>query len=183
MSGITNGSQHIVVSSWDEPDEPNGMIVTYHVEYYRDPSGSKTTRCVKRSDFIAQGKSYSLPHDLQAGKYFLRVKARSLASDGNWSEPLVFEVPDLGMYLMLLVMINDNPHCYRFYSITGSLGIWTIVWIALAAGLFVMAFAASSTWFIFRKFHDDPPPNLHYVSMNPEYMPGECLYQFDPIDI
>lgn len=73
------------------------MVVTYHVEYFRDPSGSKTTRCVKRTDYISQGKSYILPYDLQPGRYLLRVKARSLASDGNWTALHPFEVPDLGM--------------------------------------------------------------------------------------
>lgn len=96
VSGSTNGSQYVIVASWDEPKDPNGMIVTYHVEYFREPSGSKSAKCLKRSEFINQKNEFVLPYDLQPGKYSLRVKARSLASDGDWSPFSTFEVPDQG---------------------------------------------------------------------------------------
>lgn len=108
----TNGSEPVIIATWDEPKDPNGMIVTYHVEYFRASSpGSKSSRCIKRSEFVANGNSFILPHDLQSGKYSLRVKARSLASDGNWTNYRIFDVEDHGKFFRSIC----DPHLCNPY--------------------------------------------------------------------
>jgi len=111
-----NGTQSssIVNLKWDEPLNPNGFIVSYHIEYRQVSSESveynffsinsnftyielfqfqtfSTPVCITRDQYLKFKSGYPLLN-LSPGNYSLRLRAHSLASWSNWTKPLYFVV-------------------------------------------------------------------------------------------
>ncbi|KAL2712200.1 insulin-like receptor isoform X1 [Vespula squamosa] len=100
-----NNSLTTVTLYWAEPPQPNGLIVTYQIEYKRvDIQNIKATVvCITRRDFTKAGNSYVLK-DLPAGNYSIKVRATSLAGNGNYTEAQYFfikEYSSLGLFWIL----------------------------------------------------------------------------------
>ncbi|KAJ4434420.1 hypothetical protein ANN_22982 [Periplaneta americana] len=85
---VLNESLGTVKLRWEEPPSPNGIIVTYQIEY---KSYSPMVECITRSQFLNNGSSYRL-QKLQPGNYSLRVRAMSLAGYGDYTEPRYFYI-------------------------------------------------------------------------------------------
>ncbi|KDR13786.1 hypothetical protein L798_12081, partial [Zootermopsis nevadensis] len=90
---VLNESLGTVKLRWEEPPSPNGIIVTYQIEYksVENPNYSPMVECITRSQFLNNGSSYKL-HKLQPGNYSLRVRAMSLAGYGDYTEPRYFYI-------------------------------------------------------------------------------------------
>ncbi|XP_053999330.1 insulin-like receptor [Hylaeus anthracinus] len=90
-----NSLTTMVTLQWEEPPQPNGLIVTYHIEYKRvDIQNYKpTVICITRRDFTQAGKSYILK-GLQAGNYSVKVRATSLAGNGAFTEVKYFYIEE-----------------------------------------------------------------------------------------
>ncbi|KAJ7398117.1 insulin receptor [Pitangus sulphuratus] len=68
---------------WQEPKEPNGLIVLYEVNYGR----------LGETEHFATEHGCKL-RGLQPGNYSVRIRATSLAGNGSWTEPTYFYVAD-----------------------------------------------------------------------------------------
>lgn len=78
---------------WLEPVDPNGVIVTYHVEYGRvDKENQKMIDdCITRKEHQKAKYEYKI-HRLPPGNYSIRVKAQSLAGDGSYTDRTYFYI-------------------------------------------------------------------------------------------
>lgn len=142
-----NNSLTTVTLYWAEPPQPNGLIVTYQIEYKRvDIQNIKATVvCITRRDFTKAGNSYVLK-DLPAGNYSIKVRATSLAGNGNYTEAQYFFIKE--------------------YS---SLGLfWILFWSILCSLFAVMIFVAF--YVCKRKFMRNVPSRRLIATVNPEYV-------------
>lgn len=82
---------------WDEPKDPNGAIVSFTVEYIRNEVANfkPVQKCVTRLQHASNNHRFSL-HRLHPGRYSLRVRATSLAGDGNYTDYRYFSLPVRG---------------------------------------------------------------------------------------
>lgn len=78
---------------WLEPSNPNGVVVTYHIEYRRtDIQNIKPiVVCVTKLQF-EKAKNWIVLNDMAPGKYALRIKATSLAGESNYTNFVNFSV-------------------------------------------------------------------------------------------
>ena len=82
--------------SWNEPENPNGLIVSFTIHYHRvDIEHAKSQDiCVTPNLYRDQGKSYTFT-DLVNGNYSFSVVANSLAgSNICWSKPVYLYIGD-----------------------------------------------------------------------------------------
>uniref|UniRef100_A0A8C3PQD9 Tyrosine-protein kinase receptor n=1 Tax=Calidris pygmaea TaxID=425635 RepID=A0A8C3PQD9_9CHAR len=86
---------------WQEPKEPNGLIVLYEVNYGRLGETEEAHYCVSRKHF-ANEQGCKL-RGLQPGNYSVRIRATSLAGNGSWTEPTYFYVADYCEFMNLCV--------------------------------------------------------------------------------
>lgn len=131
---------------WDEPQKPNGLIVTYQIEYKnRDIQNIKpTTICLTRKDFI-RNKFYTLK-DLPAGNYTIKARAVSLAGYGNYTHEKI-------------VYINEYNTYGKF---------WIIFWIIFI--IIVMSLSGCSVYVCKRKYMRSVPSMRLIATVNPEYV-------------
>ena len=137
---------------WKEPQDPNGLILAYQINYKRDGRDTYITHCIKRTEYLNNGTVLTLKK-LDPGKYTLQVRAKSLASVGNWSESVTFEVPDLE-----------------------AMELWILIAAGLVGGVFIVFAASIVSYGVFQKFSKDRFNRWNYISMNPDYHPA---YQAD----
>eukprot|EP00079_Xenopus_tropicalis_P012260 XP_002939040.2 PREDICTED: insulin receptor-related protein isoform X2 [Xenopus tropicalis] len=148
-------AKNAILMKWEEPKNPNGLILKYEIKYKRDhEEGPPTVVCVSRQQFQRyKGVHLTL---LQPGNYSARIRATSLAGNGSWTEPMVFfilgpEEPSENLYLLLKVL----P-------------------IIL---LVVIAFLAVFIFFYNKKGNNNGYPNgTLYASVNPEYFSASDMY-------
>jgi len=78
---------------WLEPLNPNGVVVTYHIEYRRTDilNIKPVIVCVTKLQF-EKAKNWFVLNDLAPGKYALRIKATSLAGESNYTNFVNFAV-------------------------------------------------------------------------------------------
>lgn len=83
----------VVMVSWDSPSDPNGIIVAHTIEYTNliIKDAIKSTECITHINYQQNHGTHYL-RNLSPGKYSVRVRAMSLAGDGNFSEPINFTV-------------------------------------------------------------------------------------------
>lgn len=147
----TNG---IVYIKWSAPVAPNGDILSYSVKLQRSGREQADIKCVNETEFLKNGFGWK-SGDLLPGEYTVRVRANSLAGNGNWSVEQKFTVTDLSAMS------------------------WTKIFLIT---FFVLASFIASTglisFYVFKKARQNLPNHLEYVSMNPEYMPGMLLKRF-----
>ncbi|RZF46497.1 hypothetical protein LSTR_LSTR009279 [Laodelphax striatellus] len=83
---------------WGKPVNPNGVIVSYSFEYRSIDRSSSVhqTICVSISDYnINNKKGYNLKlENLPKGKYAYRIRALSMASEGEYTESTYFEIEE-----------------------------------------------------------------------------------------
>ncbi|PNF35477.1 Insulin-like receptor [Cryptotermes secundus] len=93
MVEVLNETLGTVRLRWEEPPSPNGIIVTYQIEYksIENPNYSPMVECITRSQFLNNGSSYKL-QKLPPGNYSLRVRAMSLAGYGEYTELRYFYI-------------------------------------------------------------------------------------------
>lgn len=142
-----NNSLTMVTLQWDEPPQPNGLIITYQIEYKRvDIQNYKpTVVCITRRDFTKAGNSYVLK-ELPAGNYSVKVRATSLAGNGAYTHVKYF-------------YIEERNTMNTF---------WIVFWLlfcAVLAALSLVAFYACK-----RKFLRNVPNVTLIATVNPEYV-------------
>ena len=78
---------------WLEPSDPNGVVVTYHIEYRRTDilNIKPIVVCVTKLQF-EKAKNWFVLDDVAPGKYALRIKATSLAGESNYTNFVNFAV-------------------------------------------------------------------------------------------
>ncbi|KAI4497351.1 hypothetical protein M0802_007598 [Mischocyttarus mexicanus] len=170
----TNNSFTDIKLTWAEPTEPNGLIVTYQIEYKRvdiknvmifyfrialtsnqNMQSCKfdyftylqikaTVVCITRRDFNASGNTYYLK-DLPPGNYSIKVRATSLAGNGNYTQPLYFFIKESSIGL----------HWILFWSI------FCILLLVLLPPVF---------YFCKRKYMRNVPSIRLIATVNPEYV-------------
>ncbi|XP_063803191.1 insulin receptor-related protein isoform X2 [Pseudophryne corroboree] len=147
--------QNTILMKWEEPQNPNGLILKYEIKYKRDQEeGPSTVVCVSRQRFHRyKGVHLTL---VQPGNYSARIRATSLAGNGSWTEPIMFfvlgpkEQPE-NLYLLLKVM--------------------PILLLLVIACLAVIVF------FYNKKGKNNGYPNgTMYTSVNPEYFSASEMY-------
>uniref|UniRef100_F6S8L3 Tyrosine-protein kinase receptor n=1 Tax=Macaca mulatta TaxID=9544 RepID=F6S8L3_MACMU len=142
---------NIVHLMWQEPKEPNGLIVLYEVSYRRY-GDEELHLCVSRKHFALE-RGCRL-RGLSPGNYSVRVRATSLAGNGSWTEPTYFYVTD---YL-------DVPS--------------NIAKIIIGPLIFVFLFSIviGSIYLFLRKRQPDGPLGPLYASSNPEYLSASDVF-------
>ncbi|XP_067209270.1 insulin-like receptor isoform X2 [Linepithema humile] len=122
ISGENNNSLTAVTLYWDEPPQPNGLIVAYQIEYKRvDIKNIKSMIiCVTRREFTKRDNSYILK-DLSAGNYSVKVRATSLAGNGAYTEVKYFYIPESGTISKFQIIL---------FSILGCVLLIPMTWIA-----------------------------------------------------
>lgn len=78
---------------WNEPENPNGMILSYNIRYQRVDKHAKYQEiCIPQKLYQEQGKSHIII-DLVDGNYSFIIAANSLAGlNTRWSNRIYFEV-------------------------------------------------------------------------------------------
>ncbi|XP_021916147.1 insulin-like peptide receptor isoform X2 [Zootermopsis nevadensis] len=78
---------------WLEPSDPNGVVVTYHVEYRRTDivNIKPVVVCVTKQQF-EKAKNWFVLSNMAPGKYALRIKATSLAGESKYTNFAKFVV-------------------------------------------------------------------------------------------
>lgn len=92
---------------WEEPKQPNAVILSYQIEYKRaDLEHSKIVpECITRQEHQKNKYTYKIRHFLP-GKYLIRVKATSLAGAGNFTDFMEFEIesPSKASHLLIVIV-------------------------------------------------------------------------------
>ncbi|XP_066996033.2 insulin-like peptide receptor [Anabrus simplex] len=144
-----NQSVGSVKLKWDEPPEPNGLIVNYQIEYRCvDRENYKATEeCITRSKYLEYQRSYTLVK-LNPGNYSLRLRATSLAGVGNYTQLRYFYIPEPasspGMELMVGAFVGS-------------------FFVVIVIGMVVL--------YLRRKYVPGVPNMKLIASVNPEYVP------------
>lgn len=77
---------------WEEPQHPNGAIVSYIVIFERQEQDAvEEKRCITVQDYLNQ--SGYIVTNLNEGKYSFRIRANSLAGDGDLTDLVYVTVP------------------------------------------------------------------------------------------
>lgn len=152
------GAVHI---RWQDPPHPNGLIITYELEYSKSKilNVKPTLICITYKMYRDVGKNGHTLENLGSGNYTFRLRTTSLAGNSSWTEPMFFNIPDLeGEEMTKEVMIA----------------------IILACLVFVVLIAVLIVWIFFKKkFGDLPKPT---TSINPDYV-MDFVYEPDEWEV
>ncbi|XP_053147694.1 insulin receptor [Hemicordylus capensis] len=143
--------KNVVHLRWQEPRNPNGLIVLYEVHYGRLGDAEEQHHCVSRQQF-SNDQGCKL-RGLQPGNYSVRIRATSLAGNGSWTEPTYIYVAD---YL--------NPP-------NNLVGIFVPIVFAI-----VFAAVIGGTYAFVKKRQTEGPTGPLYASSNPEYLSASDVY-------
>ncbi|XP_075700947.1 insulin receptor-related protein [Rhinoderma darwinii] len=158
-----SAGHNTILMKWEEPKNPNGLILKYEIKYKREhEAGPSTIVCVSRQKFQKyEGVHVTL---VQPGNYSALIRATSLAGNGSWTEPIVFfvlgpkETQSENLYLLLKVM-----------------PILLLLIIACLA-LFIFLYNKKGK-------NDGYPSGALYASVNPEYFSASEMYVPDEWEI
>ncbi|XP_014208001.1 insulin-like receptor [Copidosoma floridanum] len=150
---FVNNSTPMIKLTWQEPPHPNGIIVSYNIEYKRvDVSGhKKDTLCITSEEFLKNGRTFTMPTSLAPGNYSVRVHATSLAGPGTPTPIHYFDIPD--------------------YSV--SMPLWKFVLVLFLCTSMVVGTASGGLYYCNRKFLNGPNNNGSVkliATVNPEYV-------------
>ncbi|NXD97426.1 INSR protein, partial [Chaetorhynchus papuensis] len=143
---------------WQEPKEPNGLIVLYEVNYGRLGETEEAHFCVSRKHFASE--SGCKLRGLQPGNYSVRIRATSLAGNGSWTEPTYFYVADY---------LNAQPNI--------AVIIVPIIFAIIIAGIIGAAYV------LVKKRQTEGPTGPLYASSNPEYISASDVYVPDEWEV
>uniref|UniRef100_H2YE93 Tyrosine-protein kinase receptor n=1 Tax=Ciona savignyi TaxID=51511 RepID=H2YE93_CIOSA len=92
--------------AWIAPSDPNGLIVSYTLEFTKQDQVAGRNECCSVTKFNEKG-SCDIPDGLSPGKYRVRVLPYSLASEGEWSRSIDFSIEDIstGNSSLMIVLI------------------------------------------------------------------------------
>ncbi|XP_071446667.1 insulin-like peptide receptor isoform X2 [Hetaerina americana] len=150
---IFNETAGTVKLKWKEPEKPNGIIVTYQIEYRRvDIENYKpVVECITRRHYLESGSSYTLKN-LQPGSYSMRLRATSLAGNGAYTKSQLFIIQE-----PTSSPVDDK----LIYVIIG-------IFISIILTVIVMV--------LFRRKFGPKVPNMKLIaSVNPEYVSAVYL--------
>ncbi|CAH1989756.1 unnamed protein product [Acanthoscelides obtectus] len=140
---ISNRSLDEVTLTWEEPEDPNGVIYRYSIEYQRVDleNQPKLGLCVNARNY-SMAKSFTVSK-LSPGNYSIRIMATSSARNGDYSERIYFVIEEPSTNTLSVVLI--------------------ILFIFIA-------FSVVFGW-LYRK-HLKEKENMRLIqSVNPEYVP------------
>ncbi|XP_041424918.1 insulin receptor isoform X1 [Xenopus laevis] len=140
---------NIIHLKWQEPKDPNGLIVLYEVHYSRVGGIEEVITCVSQKQYNTD-KGAKL-RVLTPGNYSVKIRATSLAGNGSWTEQAYFQVP-------------DHPHSNIVKIITGPI-------IAVFLLLIVLVYCV-----VQKKKDAEGPAGPLYTSSNPEYLSASEVY-------
>ncbi|NWU17505.1 INSR protein, partial [Cephalopterus ornatus] len=143
---------------WQEPKEPNGLIVLYEVNYGRLGETEEAHFCVSRKHFATEHGCKL--RGLQPGNYSVRIRATSLAGNGSWTEPTYFYVADY---------LNAQPNI--------AVIIVPIIFAIIIAGIIGAAYV------LVKKRQTEGPTGPLYASSNPEYISASDVYVPDEWEV
>lgn len=96
---IVNPTTHIINGNtvdiyWNEPLNPNAVIVSYDLEYknVEKETHQYIPDCITRRKHENSSYKYTI-HKLLPGNYSVRIRTTSLAGVGNYSKPIYFYIP------------------------------------------------------------------------------------------
>lgn len=142
-------STNAVIIRWKIPPRPNGLLLFFNVEIKcKDKNNgdcSRSTDCITHKKYVASN-GY-LISNLLAGNYSVRIRATSMAGQGNWTTSKYFS-------------IHDKPSALTPGLIAG------IVIIVIV----VLFTAFGGATFYVKKRWGSRVPEMTYVSVNPEYL-------------
>uniref|UniRef100_A0A5S6QCV7 Tyrosine-protein kinase receptor n=1 Tax=Trichuris muris TaxID=70415 RepID=A0A5S6QCV7_TRIMR len=144
--------------SWSPPEDPNGALVAYEIEYGRNlDSEQKPKRdCITQVDF--ERNLGFVIRDLPPGNYSFRLRALSLAQRGSWTS-----------YFTLL--IADTPKMAETI----------VILIAVGCSAFAVLFGVLLVTAVYRRKFKKKLPEylLNVFSANPEYISQLEVYKPD----
>lgn len=131
---------------WSQPENPNGLVVNYIVEYRRTDIGNSkhTLECITPSEYESnekKGYNYRID-DLLPGKYAFRIQAVSMADEGKFSELINFEIKE-------------------DFTISAEIIVSFLI-IIIVSAILIIGF----TIYWRKKFRQ---PDILFASVNPEY--------------
>ncbi|GBN51782.1 Insulin receptor [Araneus ventricosus] len=154
---LTSG---ILFVKWDEPKDYNGLIVNYHIEIRNAESSVHKPPlpvCITQVEYQKRN-GYSL-YDLLPGNYSLRLRATSLAGNGNWTTPVYFVIPDS----------------------RGGLRTEVLAILVSAVILISLVILVATFYLVYRRKYSNDMPTMLYASVNPEYM--SAVYEPDEWEV
>ncbi|KAJ6664292.1 hypothetical protein lerEdw1_008511 [Lerista edwardsae] len=143
--------KNVVHLMWQEPKDPNGLIILYEVNYGRLGNSEEHHHCVSRLKFSNDGGCKL--QGLQPGNYSVRVRATSLAGNGSWTEPTYFYVFDY---------LNAPTNLVSIFVPV----VFAIIFVAFIGG----------TYIYIKKRQTEGPTGPLYASSNPEYLSASDVY-------
>ncbi|XP_040268511.1 insulin receptor-related protein isoform X2 [Bufo bufo] len=152
----TSTGPNMILIKWEEPKNPNGLILKYEIKYKREhEEGPSTVVCVSRQRF----QRYNGAHltVVEPGNYSARIRATSLSGNGSWTEPIVF-----------FVLGPSETQSENFYLLLKVMPILLLLIIA-CLGLFVFFYNK-------RGKNNGYPSGAMYASVNPEYFSASEMY-------
>ncbi|XP_025028484.1 insulin receptor-related protein [Python bivittatus] len=155
-------SKNSVLLRWQEPKNPNGLILKYEIKYSRESEKVISVVCVSRHRYARYG-GYHLAL-LQPGNYSAKVRATSLAGNGSWTSLMKFYI--LG---------GEEEEPGNFYVFL------TLTPVVLMVGITCLAV------FVFlynrKRSAEGYPSGTLYASVNPEYFSASNMYVPDEWEV
>nr|XP_034993150.1 insulin receptor-related protein isoform X2 [Zootoca vivipara] len=151
-----------VLLKWEEPKNPNGLILKYEIKYSRESEKVTSVVCVSRHRYTRNG-GYLLDL-LQPGNYSAKVRATSLSGNGSWTGLIKFYI---------LGPEEEEPG--NFYVLL------TLMPIVLMVGITCLAVFV----FLYNKKRSTEgyPSGTLYASVNPEYFSTSNMYVPDEWEV
>ncbi|KAG8147027.1 hypothetical protein E2320_014100 [Naja naja] len=149
-------SKNSVLLRWQEPKNPNGLILKYEVKYSRESEKVISVLCVSRHRYARYG-GYHLAL-LQPGNYSARVRATSLAGNGSWTSLMTF-------YILGGAEEEEPGNFYLFLTLTPVVLVLGITCLAIFVFLYNR-----------KRRTEGYPSGTLYASVNPEYFSASNMY-------
>ncbi|XP_053133978.1 insulin receptor-related protein isoform X2 [Hemicordylus capensis] len=154
-------SKNSVLLRWEEPKNPNGLILKYEIKYSRESEEVITVVCVSRHRYFQYG-GYHLAL-LQPGNYSARVRATSLAGNGSWTG-----------YMKFYILGPEEEEPGNVYVLLTLMPVLLMVGVTCLA-VFVFVYKKRST--------EGYPSGTLYASVNPEYLSASNMYVSDEWEV
>ncbi|XP_052240273.1 insulin-like peptide receptor isoform X2 [Dreissena polymorpha] len=160
---VANNSNAVHIK-WQDPVNPNGLIVTYEIEYKKSniQHVKPNTICITYKVYRDQyQRGYTLDK-LDSGNYTFRIRATSLAGNGSWTE-----------YMFFTISAKEDPPTTTA----------TLVGILVTVVVVIIIITIVVVWLVarhkFRKNMNDPMK----ISANPDYYPDYTVYKPDEWEV
>ncbi|NWT18078.1 INSRR protein, partial [Vireo altiloquus] len=151
-----------VLLRWQEPRNPNGLILKYEIKYSRESEEVTTVVCVSRHRYSKYGGVHLAL--LQPGNYSAKVRATSLAGNGSWT--------GLVKFYILGPAEEESSSFYVLLTVT------PVVLMVLISCLAVFVFFYNK-----KRNNDTYPSGTLYASVNPEYFSASDMYMPDEWEV